>query len=185
MLVGMTEFSLLLVTDIDVVNVALKALIELSVDYADSLVKAGADVVVIEDMVASIVSPAMCRTVILPIWKQLQAKIQAVTVLHVCGDATSHLEMMVESGVDAISIEKKTRLERAVELTREKAAVIGNISPTVTLFMGDTRAVEREAEKAIKGGVDLLAPGCSLAPGTPLKNIRAMVKAAKIYGHKS
>jgi len=184
MLMEMTAFSLLVVTNVNVVKGALNELIELTIGYADSLTKAGADVVVIEDMVASIVSPPMCEEVILPIWKELEAKIKVFTVLHVCGNVTSHLEMMVGSGVDAISIEKKTSLEVAVELARDKAAVIGNIDPVTTLFMGEATDVERETEEAIKGGVDLLAPGCSLAPGTPLKNIKAMVKAAETYGYK-
>jgi len=184
MLLEMTKFSLLVVTNVNAVKGALNDLIELSVGYANSLTEAGADVIVIEDMVASIVSPSMCKELILPTWKELQAKIQVFTVLHVCGDATSHLEMMIESGVDAISIEKKTNLGVAVGVAKDKAAVIGNIDPVNILFMGETTDVEREAETAIKGSVDLLAPGCSLAPGTPLKNIRAMVKAAETYGSK-
>jgi [methyl-Co(III) methanol-specific corrinoid protein]:coenzyme M methyltransferase len=92
--------------------------------------------------------------------------------------------LMVNSGVDAISIEKKTSLEVAVEFARDKVAVTGSIEPVTTLFLRKATDVEREAEEAIKGDVDLLAPGCSLAPGTTIKNIKAMVKAAETYGYK-
>ncbi|MFQ6080530.1 MAG: MtaA/CmuA family methyltransferase [Candidatus Bathyarchaeia archaeon] len=184
MLMNMTAFFLLVVKNINLVKDVLNDLIELSISYANFLRGAGADVIVIEDMMASQVSPQVCGEVILPTWKELRTRTGGLTVLHVCGNATLHLEMMVESGVDAISVEEKTRLEAAVKAARGKAAVIGNVDPVKTLFMGEETDVEREAKEAIRGGVDLLAPGCSLAPGTPLKNIRAMVKAAETYGYK-
>lgn len=184
MLINMTAFFLLLIKDINPVKGALNDLIELSIGYADSLREAGADVIVIEDMMAAQVSPPLCGELILPAWKELRARTEGLTVLHVCGNATRHLEMMVESGADAISVEEKTSLEAAVKAASGRAAVIGNVDPVKTLLMGEPTDVEREAEAAIRGGVDLLAPGCSLAPGTPLKNVRAMVKAAETYGYK-
>lgn len=39
--------------------------------------------------------------------------------------------------------------------------------------------MKAEAKKAIEAGVDLLEPGCGIAPLTPLVNVKVFVEAAK------
>jgi [methyl-Co(III) methanol-specific corrinoid protein]:coenzyme M methyltransferase len=38
-----------------------------------------------------------------------------------------------------------------------------------------------EATACLEDGIDILAPGCGLAPQTPLKNIKALLKARDVY----
>ena len=52
------------------------------------------------------------------------------------------------------------------------------------MLFGNPEEVKAEAKKAIESGVDLLEPGCGIAPSTPLANVKAFVKAAKEFGWK-
>ncbi|AAM05563.1 uroporphyrinogen decarboxylase family protein [Methanosarcina acetivorans] len=52
-----------------------------------------------------------------------------------------------------------------------------SVSTSMTLFRGGPEDVEKEAFPCMESGVDILAPGCGLAPETPLKNLKALVEA--------
>jgi [methyl-Co(III) methanol-specific corrinoid protein]:coenzyme M methyltransferase len=45
----------------------------------------------------------------------------------------------------------------------------------------DPETVRLECEKTIADGIQILAPGCAVAPGTPLENILAMVDVARSH----
>lgn len=55
--------------------------------------------------------------------------------------------------------------------------MIGNVSPSRTLLFGTPVTVKAEAKQCLSDGVDILAPGCGIAPRTPLVNIRDLVEA--------
>jgi len=44
--------------------------------------------------------------------------------------------------------------------------------------------IEEAVKKAIEAGVDILAPGCSLSPFTPNRNIQLLKKIAITYLHR-
>jgi [methyl-Co(III) methanol-specific corrinoid protein]:coenzyme M methyltransferase len=60
-------------------------------------------------------------------------------------------------------------------------AVIGNISTAHTLYIKTPNDVREEAFKCLDADIDILAPGCGLAPETPLRNLLAMVEARDEY----
>jgi [methyl-Co(III) methanol-specific corrinoid protein]:coenzyme M methyltransferase len=39
--------------------------------------------------------------------------------------------------------------------------------------------VKAGCEESIANGIQILAPGCAVAPGTPIENLLAMVEVAK------
>jgi [methyl-Co(III) methanol-specific corrinoid protein]:coenzyme M methyltransferase len=49
------------------------------------------------------------------------------------------------------------------------------------LLPGPVDKIKAEAKQALEEGVDVLAPGCGIAPMTPLENIKAMVAARDEY----
>jgi [methyl-Co(III) methanol-specific corrinoid protein]:coenzyme M methyltransferase len=49
------------------------------------------------------------------------------------------------------------------------------------LLAGSPERVTAEAKKCVNDGVDILAPGCGLAPHTPLRNLEAFVHARDEY----
>ena len=95
-------------------------------------------------------------------------------VLHLCGNISGHMDGMLQVHADGISVEQSTDLRWAKAKARGKAALIGNVSPTSTLLFKRPEDVLREAQGCLNAGVDILAPGCGFAPGTPLANMMAL-----------
>lgn len=99
-----------------------------------------------------------------------------------CGDATPFLKTLSECGFAGISVEEKVRdLKRAKEEIGKGAVLIGNVSTASTLLSGTPREVKAEAKSCLEGGIGILAPGCGIAPLTPVENMRALVEARNEY----
>lgn len=153
--------------------------------FARALVDAGADVICIEDMLASLdlISPRIYRDVAWP-WekKQIQQLRDVPTILHICGKVDSVIVDLANTGVDALSLDIKVDI-RAVKATLgrlgKKIPLIGGIDCIRTLLPKGPEDVEEEVLDALDDGYDIIAPCCSIPPATPTANLLAMVSAAK------
>ncbi|MEJ5293049.1 MAG: methylcobamide:CoM methyltransferase MtaA [Candidatus Methanosuratincola sp.] len=149
------------------------------VAYAKAVIKEGADVIAPADPTASpsVLSPRMFDRFSKSPLKAIAA-VHPRSILHVCGNATPILAHMAECGFAGLSIEEKVDLAKAKEvLGGRKVALVGNIPSAGVLLSGSEDDVYAEAKKAIAAGVDVLAPSCGIAPRTPTRNLRAMVRA--------
>ncbi|MGD2272387.1 MAG: uroporphyrinogen decarboxylase family protein [Desulfobacterales bacterium] len=119
----------------------------------------------------SLISPGIYREFIFPYHKQIVDHFKEKKVgtgLHICGYADPILKDMVDTGVTNISIDAPSNLEKAVEVTRGKAVLIGNVNTNI--FYSGTR---QDMEQAIKNCIDV-APGDSgfvLASGCEVPGI--------------
>ena len=150
-------------------------------EYGNALYEAGADVVVPCDPTASpeALSPKDFKKHLKPALSDLAENLEGTKVLHICGNITRILNDLKEIPFDALSIEEKVDLSVAKKILGEDLRIVGNISPIDTLLRGTPKDVREESIKALKCGVDLLAPGCGVAPETPTRNLRAMADAAR------
>ena len=58
---------------------------------------------------------------------------------------------------------------------------MGGVDTATTLFMKDPETVKAGWEESIARGIQILAPGCAVAPGTRMENLLAMVEVAKAH----
>ncbi|NYT13743.1 MAG: MtaA/CmuA family methyltransferase [Candidatus Methanofastidiosa archaeon] len=153
------------------------------VSYANALLDAGADVFAVLDPVASpeLINPRDFNDLIMPIYKNISQKIKGDSILHICGDITSILPLIRESGFIGLSIEERTDMKEAKDVLGDKLKLIGNVSSANTLLSGTYNEVYEECITALEKGTDILAPGCGLAPMTPIKNCIAMIDARNDY----
>jgi [methyl-Co(III) methanol-specific corrinoid protein]:coenzyme M methyltransferase len=98
-------------------------------------------------------------------------------VLHICGGVQKIIKDMAETGFDALSIEEKVDVAAAKKVIGPRPTLVGNVSAARTLLSGTPEQVKEECKRAIAAGIDVLAPGCGIAPRSPLENIRAFVGA--------
>jgi MtaA/CmuA family methyltransferase len=149
-------------------------LAQVGVDYRD----AGTDFVTIHDMGGSpaFIGPARYEQFVLPAEKLLIEKLPKPRVLSVCGNVTSSLHLLAQTGADAISIDQTVDLA-AARLALKDTLLFGNIDPVATLYRGDSAEVVESVLSAKKAGVDAVWPGCDLIVQTPIQNIQAMKKA--------
>jgi [methyl-Co(III) methanol-specific corrinoid protein]:coenzyme M methyltransferase len=149
-------------------------LAQVGVDYRD----AGADFITIHDMGGSpaFLGPVKYERFVLPAEKLLIEKLPKPRVLSVCGNVTSSLYLLAQTGADAISIDQTVDLA-AARLALKDTLLFGNIDPVETLYRGDSAGVIESVVRAKEAGVDAVWPGCDLIIQTPIQNIQTMKKA--------
>ena len=148
---------------------------------ANALIDAGADIIVNEDMTASpdLIIPKSYKELELEIQKKQFAAIKAPKILHICGKVDAIVEWMGQTGADILSIEPDANVPLAREKCGPDMILMGGVDVKNTLFMQNAETVRAECEKSIGLGIQILAPGCAIAPGTPTENLLAMVDVAK------
>jgi [methyl-Co(III) methanol-specific corrinoid protein]:coenzyme M methyltransferase len=183
MLAGMRNYLRWFVTNPDVLEELMEILIEACIEYANCLLEKGADAIVLIDSEAGpdLIAPEMFQKSVLPLYRKFCREVRGIRILHMCGDATLVLDPLADAGFDGISIEEKVSVGLAKEIVGNRVRLIGNVSPSDTLLTKNPEAVMNEATACLEDGIDILAPGCGLAPQTPLKNIKALLKARDIY----
>ncbi len=137
---------------------------------------AGADFITIHDMGGSpaFIGPAKYEQFVLPAEKLLIEKLPKPQVLSVCGNVTSSLHLLAQTGADAISLDQTVDLA-AARLALKDTLLFGNLDPVETLYRGDSAQVAESVVRAKDAGVDAVWPGCDLVIQTPIKNIKAML----------
>lgn len=171
----------------DVVNQHLKFMVEYLDQVLNLYVDAGADFVTVREMgaTASIMSPRMFKSLVLPNLQELFARVKRVpTVLHICGDTNPIIELMAQTGASALSVDQMNRLNE----TRAKLSnvvLLGNYKPFGAPFCeGTPEEVEAIIKQSLDQGADGVWPGCDLWPVVPPENMKAMMAAMKKYGVK-
>lgn len=179
-LVSVKSFMKWSIKKTDLFEQALDLSTEAAIAYANAMVEAGADVIAIADPVASpdLMSPDSFRQFLQSRLQKFSANVNSVTVLHICGKVNAILSDMADCGFEGLSVEEKIGTAKVgKEIIGDRARLVGNISSPFTLLPGPIDKIKAEAKEALEGGVDVLAPGCGIAPMTPLENIKALVAA--------
>lgn len=97
----------------------------------------------------------------------------SVTILHVCGNVNPILNYMADCGFEGLSVEEKIgSAKKAKEVIGTRARLVGNVSSPFTLLPGPIDKIKAEAKQAIADGVDVLAPGCGIAPMTLSRTLK-------------
>lgn len=179
-LVSVKSFMKWSIKKIDLFEQSLDLATEASIVYANAMVEAGADIISVADPVASpdLMSPDSFKQYLQSRLQKFSSSVNSVTVLHVCGNVNPILDYMADCGFEGLSVEEKVGSpKKAKEIIGTRARFVGNISSPFTLLPGPVDKIKAEAKQALADGVDVLAPGCGIAPMTPLENIKAMVAA--------
>jgi [methyl-Co(III) methanol-specific corrinoid protein]:coenzyme M methyltransferase len=148
-----------------------------------ALIEAGADLIVIEDMQASpdLIAPHTYRDLELDYQRRQIEALSVPTILHICGNVDKIIAFMNETGCAAISLEPKSDTHLARKAVSANGVLIGGVDAATTLFMKSPDVVKEASREQADMGLDILAPGCAVAPGTPTPNLLAMVEVAKEY----
>jgi [methyl-Co(III) methanol-specific corrinoid protein]:coenzyme M methyltransferase len=146
-----------------------------------ALVDAGADIISVEDMTASpdLISPKTYRDYELEYQRKQFDAIPVPTILHICGNVDPIVEYMGQTNADILSLEPKASAQTARRKCGTDIVLMGGVDTATTLFMKDPETVREGSQEAIIDGIQILAPGCAVAPGTPTANLNAMLEVAK------
>jgi [methyl-Co(III) methanol-specific corrinoid protein]:coenzyme M methyltransferase len=166
------DIAMSLMEDPDFLKEQLEKMTEITLHYAKAIEKADPDVLMLVDGTSQNIGPTYYKQFSFPYTKALLKSLAKPSILHICGNTTPILEMMAETGVNALSIDHPVDIQHALEVTEGKVALVGKISPQ-TLLTGNREDIVAETEESLKLGMHVVAPGCGLIPQTPLENLKA------------
>jgi [methyl-Co(III) methanol-specific corrinoid protein]:coenzyme M methyltransferase len=172
----------------DKLNRVLEITKQAEIDVINFAFDCGADYYCISEPTSgpSLLSPRLWGKIVQPVITDIVGQAKGPVALHICGNTDAIIPMMCDTGVVGISIEEKADLIQAVKIAHTKGVrVFGNVATATTLFSGTPQQCYQEAWEALENGTDFLAPGCGVAPQTPLENILQLQKARNDYFAKT
>ena len=182
-LAGMYNFLTWSVLNPENIDNIMQIAAEVCIEYANALLDCGADIISVADGIAGpdLLDPAMYGSLVQPLHKKLADRIKGRKIIHMCGSALPILDAISECGFDVISLEESIDLSQAREIISGRTLIAGNVSAYRTLLSADPENVIKESRQCLEKGVDILAPSCGIAPRSPIKNLKAMVRARNEY----
>lgn len=140
----------------------------------------------------SVISTKTAAAFAIPYLSELVAGITqagggARPTLHVCGRTQKLWGLLADTGVSGLSLDDVVDLEEAKHAVGSRVALIGNIRPSATMFLGTPDDVRRNARECLRKAYDnpkgfVLGLGCGLPINSPRENVKALVDAAREYG---
>jgi MtaA/CmuA family methyltransferase len=157
---------------------------EVAIEFAKAQIQAGAHIIGLGDAIASQVSPEMYGEFALPYEKKIFNAVHelgGIARLHICGDTTSILSKMVESGAEIIDLDWMVDMKKAADLFSDRIAFCGNFDPVTVMLQGNSEQVYQATQRCLKegGANSFSAAGCEIPDGTPYENLQAQANALR------
>ncbi len=173
--------------DAQLMHALLQKITELTIDYLMMQIEAGVDAVQIFDSWGGVLSGDAYREFSLNYMKQivtaLKSKGVTVPVILFTKGGGQWLELMADTGCDALGLDWTTDLGLARQRVGDKVALQGNLDPAVLLSTPEAVAIETkkvlDAYGKHPGHVFNLGHGIN--KDTPIENVAAMFNTLKEY----
>jgi len=166
------------------VKLALNIMTESAVGFITAQVKAGAHCIGIGDAVCSLISPELYQEFIFPLEKALidhTHSLNARVKLHICGNTTAILPVMIKTGADIVDIDHLvTSMGDFMSLFSAKQVPSGNSDPVSIISDGTKETILESVIQCFKAtnGRGIVSAGCEIPPDTSIDNFSAYCNAA-------
>lgn len=162
-------------------NTFLEYVITYLIQFAQEMVREGADVIAISDPTATgeILGKKNFEVFVLPLYEVFFEKMKALdtpVILHICGNAKNILTSLDKLDASALSFDSIVNMREAKSQIHRP--LMGNVS-TQLLQNGHPTKILGITANAVDSGVDIVAPACGLGMSTPTENLRAMTGYVK------
>ena len=183
LLVGATEILMAMFDKPDEILEIIKFCAEQETRYALALQEAGADAICVLEPTAMMLPPGDFETYAGSFLNEMNSKLEAPIILHICGNTSHLIEDMCKTGAAGLSLDTPMDFAEVIKQMPDDVCLIGNIDPANLMLRGKPEEIEEAVlelkEKMKEYNNFILSTGCDLPPDTPLENIKAFVKAAK------
>ncbi len=126
---GATEIALATIDNPDLVHAAAEFATQVIIRYAQALVDAGADLICILEPTATFISPRAFRKFSGAYVRRIIEKVNAIPVLHICGNTTHLIQAMAETGAQGLSLDAAVDLPAAAAKVPEDVVSLGMSIP--------------------------------------------------------
>ena len=177
---GMENVMVGLIEDSDKIQYFIDIAADILIRCAQAQFEAGIDALAIGEGGAggNMLSPKMHEKFLLNVHRRMIKKIPGPTIMHICGDITPRLDLLVETGFTCFNFDWVIKPKVMKESCNEKFKIMGNIN-TTDLLMAKPEEIEKQVIENLEAGVDIISPGCAISPECPNINLQAMSDAIK------
>lgn len=191
LLMGAEEAAIATITKEDELHKICSFTTKKIIEYIGLLIGAGAQLICILEPSAVMLGPEQFEKFSSNFVKNICSNFRYAdvsTIYHICGNSMHLIEKMVESGVDALSLDSPDAGVNITEVARkvpQEIILIGNISPTDSMLRGNKNEVEKDVLKLLKEMETfpnfILSTGCDLPQEVPTDNIIAFMNTGRNY----
>ncbi|MEM7411486.1 MAG: uroporphyrinogen decarboxylase [Myxococcota bacterium] len=167
----------------EVAQALLERLTDLTVDYLNAQIEAGAQAVQLFDTWAGMLSPAEYRRWVQPTHRAIAERLdrsRAPLILYV-NDGAHVLDEMADTGADVLSLDWRVEIGEAARRVGDRVSLQGNLDPCALAAPPATVADEVrsmvEAAGPARGHIVNLGHGC--LPETPVEGVRSFTEAVR------
>jgi uroporphyrinogen decarboxylase len=183
LMMGAENIALATITDRELVTAVVEFSEDVITGYARALIQAGAEMIAILEPTATFLSPKSFKSFSGSYVGRIASGLDAMTILHICGNTTHLVPAMCETGVQGLSLDGPVDFPGIAKTVPPDVVLIGNVDPVKVMVNEGPKGVR----KAVVGLMDAMAPypnfvlstGCDLPLETPLENIEAFVRTGK------
>ena len=160
-------------------------------EYVQLLIAAGADLIVVLEPTAVMLSPEQFAGFSAVYVRHLTESFRfsgVDFVYHTCGNTMHLVDGMVRSGVAGISLDSRDAgvdLPAVARVVPPEVVVIGNINPATIMLSGTPEEIRREVSGLLAAMTPfpnyVLSTGCDLPQETPVANIQAFMDAGRAW----
>ena len=185
-LVNGEDFLLALTLKPESARELLDRVTEVTIRFLREIVNHGALPMLVDPLASgSVISPRTYREFALPAERRLIDFLHRYDLditLHICGDTTSMLSLLKDTGADLVSLDQ-VDLTEAQRVIGDSQRLIGNYN-TSCLLLNTPATIEQEVRAMTAAGAAnpkgyIAATGCEVPVRTPPENVRAFIRGAR------
>ena len=189
LMMGADDAAMTSVTDPEKLHLLCEFTAEKIREYANLLISAGAEVICILEPTAVTLGPQQFEKFSADYIKHIINSIHysgVSTIYHTCGNTMHLIEKMLDSGINAISLDSEEMgvdLKKVADMVPEDIVVMGNINPSTTMLRGTEKDIAEKTKNLLEQMKDfpnyILSTGCDLPQETPPGNISAFIETGR------
>lgn len=153
--------------------------------YAQAVDDAGAGYISISEPGTVTLSPANFRKYIPSRVNHILDRLSCWKGMHICGDTSHFLELMLSCHVDAISLDQIMDYKEVMPRIPPNIVLIGNLDPIRLIGRGTPTQIRHQTKEFCKQMAPypnfLCALGCNCLNDTPDENLRAAISTARSF----
>ena len=191
-LCGVSEFMFMMMDDPTLAHRILDYLTEIVIDFALAQVEAGAHMIGAGDAASSLVSPTMFSEFALPYEQRVCEAVHGANSfvkLHICGQTSRKLELMVSSGADLFNVDHLVSFEDARDVyDSHDKCFKGNLNPVADIMASTPERCLQSALDCIEAAAGtryMFSAGCEIPGETDDAIFEAFCAAPRIAAEQA
>ncbi len=179
------NLAMKIVLDPELVHSVLKFTTQIVYRYAEALMCAGADFIMILDPTAVMLGPAHYREFAGAYVRELAGLLNDIEViLHICGNTNHIIADMAKTGVAGLSLDSVMDFAEVAATIGPDVLLIGNVDP-VALLQRTPDVVQAQTLRVLEQTANhqpfILSTGCDLPQDVPFENIQALMDSGHAW----